>query len=133
MNPGCIICLVIIGIVTGSFFITTETISKLFLNKTFKNSVTIVLLVALIYFIYQLFKGDKDPPTPSKFRQCSIEEYERQKEITTQRELQKLKNSPQYKKFIEKTGEAQQNHCWQMRQEKSEDDDKDDDLNDDEN
>ena len=60
--------------------------------------------------------------TPSKNKTLSIEEYNTLIHATTKKEVDKLEASPEYQKFLERTGRNQQNHCWQSRQEQEDDD-----------
>jgi hypothetical protein len=75
---------------------------------------SIVLICFLIFVIKSTkdFQNTEEVPEKSPVAHISKDEYKRQADEVTKRELEKLKQSEQYKKFVEsKSGNGAQN--WQ--------------------
>ncbi len=52
-------------------------------------------------------------PQTSSIKKISLQEYERQKEWYTKKEVMKLKNTRQYKQMVKEKGKSEVNWNWQ--------------------
>lgn len=126
--------LMLIGIIVAIFFKNLkhqeEEVAEILKeeNKSKSFNMYIILGAILIFLIVviQMIKGSKEfekqvkvetpKKTPVYANRLTLEEYEKRKQETTTKELDKLRSASKFQKMLQAKGEDEQNWNWQIRE-----------------
>lgn len=90
-------------------------------NLIFKVLFTGVLVIFLLYVLYNLFQkspaiSDTSPPAPSYCRRIPSSDFEWQANVYTQLKKEELYRSPEYRETMQRKGTNEESWNWQSRE-----------------
>ena len=95
------------------------------LNQKIPKPAIILIVVIILILLVVIIRNSKDfenqvkiQKTPTKYvaKRITKEEFDRQKNDTTKKEIEKLYNSPSFKRMLNQKGEDPKNWIWQTRE-----------------
>lgn len=110
---------IIIAIIYGKDFISSNEENK----KRFPLFIIVICALVLVIFIVLMVSSAKEFPDEQKkerqpvfVERISKEDYEREKEEFTRREVEKLYRSKQFNEMKKEKGDNKENWIWQSRE-----------------